>query len=84
MFGHGSSRCMVKTFCAHCAAGNHKTADCNASFEKCANCSGAHRAMSPDCPSRESYNKIRQQIALEKIHKIITLTQTTVVTFKIR
>ena len=68
MFRHGSSRCMVKTFCAHCA-GNHKTADCNASFDKCANCSRAHRAMSPDCLSRESYNKIRQRTQTNRISK---------------
>ena len=37
MFGHGSSRCTVKTFCANCA-GRHKTSDCIETIEKCANC----------------------------------------------
>ena len=60
MFGHGSNRCNVKTFCAHCA-GEHNTKDCKASFEKCANCSGAHKSMSPNCPSRETYVKTKQR-----------------------
>ena len=60
MFGHGSSRCMVKTFCARCA-GNHKTSECEETIIKCANCNGPHKAMSPDCPSRETYNQIRQR-----------------------
>lgn len=58
MFGHGSSRCMVKTFCARCA-GNHKTTECEATIVKCANCNGPHKAMSPDCPSRETFNQMR-------------------------
>lgn len=60
MFGHGSSRCNVKTFCVKCA-GNHKSTDCNATFEKCANCSGNHKAMSPDCPNRANYLQLRQR-----------------------
>lgn len=60
MFGHGSSRCKVKTFCVKCA-GNHKSAECNATIEKCANCNGNHTAMSPDCPNREKYLQMRQR-----------------------
>lgn len=60
MFGHGSSRCSVKTFCAHCA-GNHPTKDCKATVVKCANCNGPHKSMSPECPSRETYKQIRQR-----------------------
>lgn len=60
MFGHGSSRCNVKPFCAQCA-GNHKTAECSVNTIKCANCKGPHKAMSPECPSREIYKQIRQR-----------------------
>ena len=60
MFGHGSSRCMVKTFCANCA-GNNKPVDCKESIVKCANCKGPHKAMSHDCPNRETFLKIRQR-----------------------
>ena len=60
MFGHGSSNCRVKTFCAICA-GNHKTVDCKEATVKCANCNGAHKAMSPECPNRETFLKIRQR-----------------------
>ena len=60
MFGHGSSRCMVKTFCANCA-GNHKTVDCKESIVKCANCKGPHKAMSPDYPNRETFIIIRKR-----------------------
>lgn len=60
MFGHGSSRCKVKTFWANCA-GNHKTTECNSSVFKCANCNGAHKAMSTDCPSRTTYMEIKQR-----------------------
>ena len=60
MYGHGSNRCMVKTFCAQCA-GNHKTSDCKETVVKCANCKGPHKAMSLECPSRQNYNQIRMR-----------------------
>lgn len=60
MFGHGSSRCKVKTFCAHCAE-NHKTSECKSTIEKCANCSGQHKSTSPECPNRIKYLEIRER-----------------------
>ena len=60
MYGHGSSRCNVKPFCAHCA-GKYKTVECSANTVKCANCKGPHKAMSAECPSREMYKQIRQR-----------------------
>lgn len=60
MFGHGSSHCRVKTFCAKCA-GPHKTADCKEANVKCANCSGEHTSNSEICPSRDTYIKIKQR-----------------------
>lgn len=62
MFGHGSSRCKVKTFCANCA-GPHKTSDCKESTLKCANCNGNHKSTSEQCPSKTSYLNIRLQHA---------------------
>lgn len=65
MFGHGSSRCKVKTFCAKCA-GNHLTADCNELQEKCANCNGPHKAMSQNCPSRQNYIEMKKRIVVPR------------------
>lgn len=65
MFGHGSSRCKVKTFCAICA-GNHKTTECKSNNIKCANCSGERKAMSPDCPSRQNYVEIKAKLSNSK------------------
>lgn len=65
MFGHGSSRCKVKTFCANCA-GNHLTADCKNQQPKCANCSGPHKAMSPNCPSRQKYMELKKRFSSAK------------------
>lgn len=61
MFGHGSSRCKVRTFCVNCA-GNHKSNECNSLIIKCANCNGNHRALSPDCPNRENFLEIKKRI----------------------
>lgn len=66
MFGHGSSRCKVKTYCANCA-GSHKTIDCKSSIVKCANCKGPHKSMSPDCPSRSTYLEVKQRTQPKKI-----------------
>ena len=74
MFGHGSSRCKVKTFCAKCA-GNHKTTECNSTVFKCANCNGAHKAMSPDCPSRANYVEIRQRVQPKRIPRPVIKNQ---------
>lgn len=60
MFGHGASRCKVKTFCGNCA-GNHKTSDCNSTVQKCINCKGNHKSMSLECPSRSNYLEIRER-----------------------
>ena len=60
MFGHGASRCKVKTFCAICA-GNHATANCEATIVKCTNCRGAHKSNSNDCPVKLEYIRIKQQ-----------------------
>lgn len=60
MFGHGSSRCKVKTFCANCA-GNHKTSECKETTVKCANCSGTHKSTYDKCPNKENYISIRQR-----------------------
>lgn len=68
MFGHGSSRCKVKTFCAHCA-GNHKSTECKENFQKCANCGGEHKALSPQCPSRHKYLEIRERSKPKRIHR---------------
>lgn len=60
LFGHGSSRCRVKTFCANCA-GPHKTAECKETDVKCANCSGPHPSYSDLCPSKQTYLNIKQR-----------------------
>lgn len=60
MFGHGSSRCNVKTFCAICS-GNHKTEGCTSQTIKCVNCNGPHKALSPECPSRQSYCQMKKR-----------------------
>lgn len=60
MFGHGSSRCKVKTFCSNCA-GQHKTSDCQESTPKCANCNGPHKSTYDQCPSKIHYLNIRQR-----------------------
>ncbi|KAI8121037.1 Nucleic-acid-binding protein from mobile element jockey [Lucilia cuprina] len=60
MFGHGSNRCNVKTYCANCA-GNHKTSECKSDAIKCANCKGSHKAMSPDCPNRATYLEFKKR-----------------------
>lgn len=61
MFGHGSSRCQVKTFCANCA-GPHKTSECNESFNKCANCNEAHKSNSDVCQSKQNYLQMRERM----------------------
>lgn len=61
MFGHGSSRCNVKTFCAICA-GPHKTAGCTTQIIKCANCHGPHKSSSTDCPNRIKYLELRERL----------------------
>lgn len=66
MFGHGSSRCKVKTFCANCA-GNHLTAECNVEQPKCSNCNGPHKAMSASCPSRQKYMEMKQRFSSPKL-----------------
>lgn len=74
MFGHGSNRCNVKTFCANCA-GSHKTSECSVTIVKCANCSGNHKSTSETCPSRSTYLEIRQRLkptprrAITRIHE---------------
>lgn len=60
MFGHGSSRCKVNTFCAICA-GKHPTRGCTSETVKCINCDGPHKALSLDCPSRKSYTQLKQR-----------------------
>lgn len=60
MFGHGSSRCQVKTFCANCA-GQHKTSECEGTADKCANCNGSHKSTFDQCPSKINYLNIRQR-----------------------
>lgn len=60
MYGHGSSRCRVKTFCARCA-GQHQTAECKESIIKCANCNGPHQSNSDECESKLTYIKLKQR-----------------------
>lgn len=61
MFGHGSNRCAVKSYCSNCA-GPHKTAECpDGSTVKCANCNGSHKSNDANCPSRISYLNLRSQ-----------------------
>ena len=60
MFGHGSSHCRVKTFCANCA-GNHQTKDCSIEAIKCANCNGPHKSTDECCPSKTQYVNIKQR-----------------------
>ena len=68
MFGHGSNRCKVKTFCSNCA-GNHQTKDCTETVIRCANCSGAHKSTDENCPSKSQYLKVKQKnIPLNKRH----------------
>lgn len=61
MFGHGSSRCAVKSFCSKCS-GCHKTDECTSDIIKCANCRGNHQSSSTDCPNRISYIEMKQRI----------------------
>lgn len=61
MFGHGSSRCAVKSFCSKCS-GTRKTDECTSDIIKCANCGANHQSSSPDCPNRKSYIEIKQRI----------------------
>lgn len=65
MFGHGASRCKVKTFCAKCA-GNHKTEECKVEIFKCANCNEQHKSNSPQCPSRQNYLQIKKHFSNQK------------------
>ncbi|XP_073814558.1 uncharacterized protein [Musca autumnalis] len=60
MFGHGQSRCNVKTFCANCA-GNHKTSECKENTVKCANCTGSHKSTDVNCPSKMQYLEIKER-----------------------
>lgn len=60
MYGHGSSQCRVKTFCARCA-GQHKTTDCKGSEIKCANCNGPHESTSDQCENKHAYIKLKQR-----------------------
>lgn len=60
MYGHGSSSCHLKAYCAVCAE-NHITKDCknDVSNPKCAGCSGNHLSTDPGCPNRNAYiNKL--------------------------
>lgn len=60
MFGHGSSQCAIKAFYMHCA-GNHKSTEGqNNLLVKCANCNGAHKENSLDCPGRLNYMNIHE------------------------
>lgn len=61
MYGHGSSHCQVKTFCANCA-GSHKTSDCKETTIKCANCNGAHKSNSDVCQSKQNYLQMRERM----------------------
>lgn len=61
MFGHGSNRCRVKTFCSNCA-GNHLTNECNIdNVIKCANCNGNHKSTDINCPSKAQYISLKQR-----------------------
>lgn len=61
MYGHGSSRCQVKTFCANCA-GSHKTSECKETTVKCANCNQAHKSNSDVCLSKQTYIQMRERM----------------------
>lgn len=60
MYGHGSSHCKVKTFCANCA-GNHNSTDCKENAIKCANCKGPHKSTDENCPSKTHYLNVKQR-----------------------
>ena len=66
MFGHGASRCKVRTFCAKCA-GSHNTEECKIEIFKCANCNGPHKSNSFQCPSRQNYIEIKKRFSNKKI-----------------
>lgn len=68
MYGHGSSRCKVKTFCANCA-GNHNTSECNENIIKCANCNGPHKSTDNECPSKAHYLNVKQRNQRTNRHK---------------
>lgn len=70
MFGHGSNKCNVKTYCAICA-GSHKTTECKSDIIKCANCKGSHKAMSSECPNRATYLEFKQRSQPRKITRPI-------------
>jgi len=58
-FGHISSNCKSKKTCSTCAAEGHCFKDCSSNEFKCINCSGAHKAISTDCPV---YKQILEKI----------------------
>lgn len=62
MFGHGSSNCNIKTFCAKCA-GAHETSTCTSTDVKCANCNGDHKSTDNICPNRSSFVSMRDRYA---------------------
>lgn len=61
LFGHGSDRCRVNTFCAKCA-GNHRTRLCTSDIIKCANCHGDHPSTDVNCPNRFTYLNMREKL----------------------
>lgn len=65
MFGHGEKWCSVRTKCALCA-GKHKTADCKSTGQnKCANCNGNHKSIDVNCPNRQTFLEIRENINIK-------------------
>lgn len=62
MFGHGENWCSILTKCDLCA-GKHKTDVCDCKRQiKCATCNGSHVSADLNCPNRQQFLEIRENI----------------------
>lgn len=66
-YGHGQKFCKASSVkCCKCGM-EHEEKDCNAAELKCINCGGAHKASDRECPEWERQDKIRVEMAKNKI-----------------
>ena len=66
-FGHVSQRCRGEQRCGICSVGGHEAKDCPSDTPRCANCSGAHRVWSRDCPRYRKEREIRAVMTKDKV-----------------
>lgn len=62
-FNHSAKNCRAEQMCSSCA-GRHSYKECDVEEIMCVNCSGAHLAVSKDCPVKQKKleeKKIKQQ-----------------------